>query len=184
VTAGAEDCTLQLASHQIRIHNAHRCALHIRARSNPIIEHSDGLQFTSYTPAYVGCDDQLQAAGLHEDSGLWREVQDFGWLKHSQSPNWYAHACCVPHHAAAVLCIKECRMQHDYPIHACAQNPTTAGNYVTMFTEQGQISQVLHQGLLLLQLLQHDQLPKYAVVGASCQSTVHLDWSAGAARCW
>lgn len=89
---GAEDCTLQLASHQIRIHNAHRCTVHIRARSNPIIEHSDGLQFTSYTPAYAGCDDQLQAAGLHEDSGLWREVQDFGWLKHSQSPNWYAHA--------------------------------------------------------------------------------------------
>ncbi|DBA73148.1 hypothetical protein WJX79_007037 [Trebouxia sp. C0005] len=89
---GAEDCTLQLASHQIRIHNAHRCALHIRARSNPIIEHSDGLQFTDYTPAYAGCDDQLQAAGLHKDSGLWREVQDFGWLKHSQSPNW----CIMP----------------------------------------------------------------------------------------
>ncbi|KAL0021399.1 hypothetical protein WJX77_012615 [Trebouxia sp. C0004] len=94
---GAEDCTLQLASYQIRIHNAHRCALHIRARSNPIIENSDGLQFTSYAPAYAGCDDQLQAAGLHEDSGLWQEVQDFGWLKHSQSPNW----CIMPVNSAS-----------------------------------------------------------------------------------
>lgn len=96
MTAGVQDCTLQLASHQIRIHNAHRCNVYIRARSNPIIEHSNGLQFAPYCPAYSGCDEQLQAAGLHEPNSLWQEVQDFGWLKHSQSPNWYGkHILCL-----------------------------------------------------------------------------------------
>jgi len=33
------------------------------------------------------------------------------------------------------------------------------------------------------QLLEPYQLPKYAVAGAPCQSTAHLDWSTGAARC-
>lgn len=53
--------------------------------------------------------------------------------------------------------------------------PTSAGIYVTTFTKQGQMRQVLHQELLLLQLLEHYQLPKYAVAGASCQSTADLD---------
>lgn len=91
---GAQDCTLKLASHQIRIHNAHRCKVHIRARSNPIIEHSDTLQFAFYSPDYPECDNQLTAAGLNEDNGLWKAVQDFGWLKQSQSPNW----CIMPVH--------------------------------------------------------------------------------------
>ena len=63
--------------------------MHLRARSNPIIEHSDTLQFASYSPEYPGCDEQLAAAGLSKDNGLWKAVQDFGWLKQSQSPNWY-----------------------------------------------------------------------------------------------
>ena len=85
---GAQGCTLKLVSHQVRIHNAHKCRVHLRARSNPIIEHSDGLQFTSYAPEYSGCDKQLELAGLIKDNGLWQAVQDFGWLKNSQSPNW------------------------------------------------------------------------------------------------
>ena len=92
--SGAQDCTLKLASHQIRIHNAHDCRVHLRARSNPIIEHSDTLQFASYAPEYPGCDEQLVAAGLNKDNGLWEAVQDFGWLKQSQSPNWYAPTRC------------------------------------------------------------------------------------------
>ena len=81
-----------------------------------------------------------------------------------------------------MLCIREGGLQHGDPIYACAQSPKTAGSYGTTFREQGQISQVLHQGLLLLKLFKHDQLTKYAVAGASCQSTAHLDWSTGAAR--
>lgn len=74
-----------------------------------------------------------------------------------------------------MLCIRERRLQHGDPIHACAQIPTSAGIYVITFTKQGQMRQVLHRALLLLQLLEHYQLPKYAVAGASCQSTAHLD---------
>ncbi|KAL3157653.1 hypothetical protein ABBQ32_012098 [Trebouxia sp. C0010 RCD-2024] len=89
---GAQDCTFKLASHQIRIHNAHRCKVHLRARSNPIIEHSDTLQFAPYSPDFPGCTDQLKAAGLDQDNELWKAVQDFGWLKQTQSPNW----CIMP----------------------------------------------------------------------------------------
>ena len=49
-----------------------------------------------------------------------------------------------------MLCIRERRLQHGDPIHACAQIPTSAGIYVTTFTKQGQMRQVLHQELLLL----------------------------------
>lgn len=115
VNAGAEGCTLQLASHQIRIHNAHRSKMYIRARSNPIIEHSDELQFAPYCPAYPGSDEQLRAAGLHEDNGLWQEVQDFGWLKHSQSPNWYA---VITLDAAAVVSLNEISLQRHVIRHA------------------------------------------------------------------
>ena len=86
--SGAQGCTLKLASHQIRIHNAHDCRVHLRARSNPIIEHCDTLQFATYAPEYPGCAEHLAAAGLNQDNALWKAVQDFGWLKQSQSPNW------------------------------------------------------------------------------------------------
>ncbi|GFH29186.1 tubulin-specific chaperone C, partial [Haematococcus lacustris] len=30
----------------------------------------------------------LQQHKLHEETGLWSAVDDFGWLKAMQSPNW------------------------------------------------------------------------------------------------
>ena len=85
---GASNCTLKLASYQIRIHDAHNCIVHLRLRSNPIIEHSDRLQFGPYSPVYSGSAGYLDSAGLSQENGLWQQVQDFGWLRKTQSPNW------------------------------------------------------------------------------------------------
>lgn len=30
----------------------------------------------------------MKGAGLAEESGLWRAVQDFLWLRSTPSPNW------------------------------------------------------------------------------------------------
>ena len=52
--ADVEGCTLMVASRQVRIHAAHSTDLYVRVLSNPIIEHSDGLRFAPYQPAYPG----------------------------------------------------------------------------------------------------------------------------------
>lgn len=89
--AGAEGCTFMLASHQVRIHAARDCGFYLRLRSNPIIEDCSRLGFAP-CPADLPLDpEQLAAAGLAEDTGLWAEVQDFLWLRSTPSPNW-----CVP----------------------------------------------------------------------------------------
>ena len=30
----------------------------------------------------------MEAAGLGSDPGMWNQVDDFGWIKKQQSPNW------------------------------------------------------------------------------------------------
>ena len=77
-----------LASHQVRIHSAQRCDFYLCVRSNPIIEHSAGLRFAPYAPAYPGAGAQLAASGLEAGGGLWAAVQDFGWLRATPSPHW------------------------------------------------------------------------------------------------
>ena len=86
--AGAEGCTFMLASHQVRIHAARHCDFYLRLRSNPIIEDCSRLGFAP-CPADLPLDpEQMAAAGLAEDTGLWAEVQDFLWLRSTPSPNW------------------------------------------------------------------------------------------------
>jgi hypothetical protein len=45
-----------------------------------------------YALEYPGSAAHLAAAGLAADSGLWREVHDFCWLRAAPSPNWCAAA--------------------------------------------------------------------------------------------
>jgi hypothetical protein len=45
-----------------------------------------------YALEYHGSAAHLAAAGLAADSGLWREVHDFCWLRAAPSPNWCAAA--------------------------------------------------------------------------------------------
>ncbi|KAF6255637.1 tubulin binding cofactor C-domain-containing protein [Scenedesmus sp. NREL 46B-D3] len=93
--SGISDCTLMVASHQVRIHDACSSDLYLRTRSHPIIEHSSGLRFAPAPFEQLG--GQLQPPSDRQYSNLQahdyeqqqqQAVQDFGWVKASQSPNW------------------------------------------------------------------------------------------------
>eukprot|EP00775_Hariotina_reticulata_P009384 gene9384-9548_t len=68
--SGAQDCLFMIASHQVRVHDAQGCDLYLRVRSRPVIEDSSQLRFAPFP------------------GQLWQQVDDFGWVKSSQSPNW------------------------------------------------------------------------------------------------
>ena len=86
---GIYDCVLQLAARQVRIHNATEgTQFYIRTLSRPIIEHSSDVKFAPYTFEYPGSAAAMEAAGLGNDPGMWNQVDDFGWIKQHQSPNW------------------------------------------------------------------------------------------------
>jgi hypothetical protein len=68
------------------------CDLYLRAGSRPIIEACTGLRFAPLPDrdlSALGLRAALEAAGLPDcASGLWRAVDDFGWVKAAASPNW------------------------------------------------------------------------------------------------
>lgn len=67
--------------------------MYLRVRSRPVIEHSSGLRFApapldALLPQAPQLAGHLAAAQLAAANELWRQVDDFGWVKASQSPNW------------------------------------------------------------------------------------------------
>ena len=89
--AEMSDCSLWLASRQVRIHRATASSLYLRVASGPIMEHSSGLSFGP-CPAlpYPSAQADLDAAQLGQEGALWAQVQDFGWLRSTPSPHWCA----------------------------------------------------------------------------------------------
>mmetsp|Transcript_10036 Transcript_10036/g.25574 ORF Transcript_10036/g.25574 Transcript_10036/m.25574 type:complete len:368 (+) Transcript_10036:58-1161(+) len=88
-----QDCLLHVPSHQVRIHSTTGTDFYLRVRSNPIIEHSSGLRVAPCAfDDWPGARTLLAGAGLAPDDddvvGKWRQVDDFGWLRAVQSPNW------------------------------------------------------------------------------------------------
>lgn len=82
------DCVLMLASHQIRIHHTKKTDMYLRVRSRPIVEYTSEVRVAPYAFSYHGIEDDLYAASLHEETGLWEHVDDFRWLRAVPSPNW------------------------------------------------------------------------------------------------
>jgi hypothetical protein len=83
-----KDCRFVVASHQMRIHQCHNSAFHVRVKSHPIIEDCSALGFTPYNISYPSIADHLGIAGLAEASS-WSNVVDFRWHRSTHSPNWY-----------------------------------------------------------------------------------------------
>ena len=84
------DCVVCVAARQLRVHAARRVRFHVRTSSRPIVEDSRDVGFA---PLVVPTDDAfvqetLKARGFDHDTGAWKNVDDFKWLKASQSPNW------------------------------------------------------------------------------------------------
>lgn len=84
------DCIVCVAARQLRVHAARRVRFHVRTSSRPIVEDSRDVGFA---PLVVPTDhafvqETLKARGFDQDTGAWKNVDDFKWLKASQSPNW------------------------------------------------------------------------------------------------
>ena len=121
--ADLQECSVSLASHQVRVHRTHSTQLHLRVRSNPIIEHCTAVRVAEYKPlGYVGAAEAFSACALGEEvaaQGLWAQVQDFDWLRSSPSPNWYA-SWLLSLHCQPSSSLREVAtyMQHLLPAHA------------------------------------------------------------------
>lgn len=93
---GLLDCTIYLASSQIRIHDSKGTTFHLRVRSHPIIENSTALIFKPLHSMEVESISDVNREAMEkasndlcEENGMWGEVNDFGWLQDTPSPNWY-----------------------------------------------------------------------------------------------
>jgi len=83
------NCKLVLSSHQIRIHDCYNCDMYMRVGSRPIIEHCSDVRFAPYSLSYPSIERHFQEVGVTPLPEGWREIQDFGWLKTTASPNWH-----------------------------------------------------------------------------------------------
>ena len=87
---GVDACEFHLCARQVRIHDAtNGTSFYVRTASGPIIEHSSDVRFAPYAFGYPGIHEAMEKAGFGgADTGTWREVEDFGWIKQVASPNW------------------------------------------------------------------------------------------------
>jgi hypothetical protein len=84
------DCRFYIASRQVRIHDSTRSDFYLHVLSRPIIEHCSELRFAPYLLSYPALRAQIAQAGLEkkEAADMWKDVDDFRWLRQQQSPNW------------------------------------------------------------------------------------------------
>lgn len=78
---GCNDCVISVNCHQLRIHNSRGTTFRIFVTSKAIIEDCDGLTFSPYTFVYAQKEEDEVLFERKGKQNLWREVQDFNWLK-------------------------------------------------------------------------------------------------------
>jgi protein XRP2 len=59
------DCTIVVASQQLRLKNCHRMKMVVSCQSQPVIENSNDICFSSYRWFYPGLRDQFYKVGLY-----------------------------------------------------------------------------------------------------------------------
>ncbi|KAI1812810.1 tubulin-specific chaperone C [Poronia punctata] len=79
---GIEDSVVVVAARQVRMHDCKNVHVYLHCTSHPIIEDCSGVEFAPLPTHYV--DDKLATATPNQ----WDQVDDFKWLKDTQSPNW------------------------------------------------------------------------------------------------
>ena len=82
------DSKFWLASRQFRLHHSVNCVFYLHALSHPIIEDCTKLFFAPYLLDYPELPSQMQKSNLLRKSAMWKEVNDFKWLRIQHSPNW------------------------------------------------------------------------------------------------
>ena len=73
---------------QARIHQSTDCKFYIFAKTTPIIEHCNSVQFAPFMLQYKELEEHLQAATFVLSQNHWDQVKDFNWIKTTASPNW------------------------------------------------------------------------------------------------
>lgn len=86
----SKDCTLFLPARQFRLHTSSNCAFYLHALSRPIIEHCTGFRFAPYPLDFHSFKANMEKSKLNDPTqpDLWRQVDDFRWLRVQSSPNW------------------------------------------------------------------------------------------------
>lgn len=83
---------LNLACHQLRIHETRDSQFYIHVSSRSIIENCSNVKFSPYAWSYHNISDNFKTSGiLHEANSddSWKNIDDFNWLvSDQQSPNW------------------------------------------------------------------------------------------------
>lgn len=85
---------LYSASRQIRIHETTDSSFFIYTQSRPTIENCNGLKFGPYLLKHADMDLWLKQCEFNLEKNEWRNVQDFLWLRATQSPHWTPIAEC------------------------------------------------------------------------------------------
>ena len=89
---------LVINGHQIRLHMCQNCAVYLRCSSKPIMEECKDIKFAPLPACFVGTliflprgltdDGTEQDTKLEGSANLWNQINDFGWPKAGESPNW------------------------------------------------------------------------------------------------
>eukprot|EP00457_Paulinella_chromatophora_P008861 gb/GEZN01008910.1/.p1 GENE.gb/GEZN01008910.1/~~gb/GEZN01008910.1/.p1 ORF type:complete len:411 (+),score=51.44 gb/GEZN01008910.1/:113-1345(+) len=83
-----KNCVIVLASRQIRLFDCQNCDLYMFVLSHPVIERCAGIRVTPYNLEYPSVARHLVATNLAGRANMWDQVDDFNWLRATNSPNW------------------------------------------------------------------------------------------------
>ncbi|KAI9339628.1 tubulin binding cofactor C-domain-containing protein, partial [Obelidium mucronatum] len=86
---GMKDSVLVAACRQFRMHNSTTSRILLHVSSNPIIEDCNQLVIGPYTSTTV-IDQKTDSNAIAENgcAGRWGKVDDFNWLRSTESPHW------------------------------------------------------------------------------------------------
>jgi len=82
------DCVINVACHQLRIHQTYRCQFYVFVATQPIIENVSELGFAPYRFNYPNISSHFEKCNF-KGVNQFDQVQDFKWLRKDHSPNWY-----------------------------------------------------------------------------------------------
>lgn len=82
------NCKISMIGHQIRLHDSEDVDFYVHTTSRLIIEDCTRLKFHELQYDYPGLQKDFELANLNKATNLWKEVQDFKWIKKEKSPNF------------------------------------------------------------------------------------------------
>eukprot|EP00484_Ammonia_sp_Unknown_P030297 CAMPEP_0197033976 /NCGR_PEP_ID=MMETSP1384-20130603/12222_1 /TAXON_ID=29189 /ORGANISM="Ammonia sp." /LENGTH=386 /DNA_ID=CAMNT_0042463843 /DNA_START=33 /DNA_END=1193 /DNA_ORIENTATION=- len=83
-----ENSTVNAIMRQCRIHYCKDSKFYIHVNSEPVIEHSDNVQFAPYNVRYKELTQDWKKCDVDQKLNQWNKVKDFNWFKQQQSPHW------------------------------------------------------------------------------------------------